>query len=122
MTLGRTIYELWAVRWTEHERGWGQRPDGMTFFETEEEAKDYIRSYWEREKKRNPSGVTPDEYSLPETPALIEVSESLYRAVVFEGSRHSYDVRSYEQAKAMKVSNTCVKHRWYTGEPSLTGK
>ncbi len=121
MTLGRIVYELWVVQWTEYERGWGQRPDGLTLFETKEEADAHISQHWEREKVRNPSGRTPDEYSSPDAPALMEVSESLYRAVIFGGSHHLFDMRT-SQLKTATVSHKCVKHRWDTGKPSLTGK
>jgi hypothetical protein len=36
---------LYKVTMTEHERGWGQRPMGETFFTTEEEAKRFCEEY-----------------------------------------------------------------------------
>lgn len=77
---------LYAVRWTEYERGWGNRPDGYSFHRNADEANQYIEAYWAREKARNPSGRTPDEYSAPGDPFLMEVSESLVRYVTEYGS------------------------------------
>lgn len=62
-----SMWDAHMVEWTESERGWGQRPDGASLHATAEDAKKYIADYWEREKERNPSGETPDEYSRPDS-------------------------------------------------------
>jgi hypothetical protein len=64
---------VYAVNWTEYERGWGQRPDGHTLHLTKEDAKQYIDDYW----KRQPKDV-PDDYSSPGEPKLVEVDDSTY--------------------------------------------
>jgi hypothetical protein len=71
------------VSWTESEAGWGCRPDGISLHETQEDAKVFINKYWDAEKKRNPSGVTPSEYSRPDSSngRLVLVSESLLKRV-----------------------------------------
>lgn len=50
-------------KWEESEAGWGTRPDGISIHTTMEECKKFRTQFWENEKKRNPSGVTPNEYS-----------------------------------------------------------
>lgn len=55
-------YVAYLVSWTESERGWGQRPDGVSLHLTQEDAKDYISKHWEEEKKSNAGGGTPDIY------------------------------------------------------------
>ena len=68
----RAIYE---VEWTEFERGWGQRPDGVSYHISLEEAETYIKKSW------NPTGPVPDCYSQPSKPKLTEVNEELYKLV-----------------------------------------
>lgn len=78
------IFALYGIEWEESERGWGVRPDGFSFHRTPEEAKKYIKDYWDKQ----PKGEAPDEYSRPssETPRLIEVSEGLHDYVMENGS------------------------------------
>ena len=37
---------LYKVTMTEYERGWGQRPMGETFFDNEQEAKEFCKNYF----------------------------------------------------------------------------
>ncbi|HET8688386.1 MAG TPA: hypothetical protein VFM18_17385 [Methanosarcina sp.] len=36
---------VWEIEWTEFERGWGQRPDGFSYFATHELALEYKRDF-----------------------------------------------------------------------------
>ena len=75
------ILALYAIPWTEYERGWGCRPDGISFHRTEEEAKAF------REKVvGDRSGPVPDEYTSPGKMQLVQVSKSLYDKVTFDGN------------------------------------
>jgi len=56
-------YAVWCQEWEESERGWGVRPDGYSLHLTSEQAKTYVDEYWREEKKSNPSGRVPEEYS-----------------------------------------------------------
>ncbi len=56
---------VWVIQWTEHERGWGCRPDGYSVHPTPFAAVDYVRAYWARMPKD-----APDEFSKPETDAV----------------------------------------------------
>ena len=60
---------VYCIEWTEHERGWGCRPDGFTLHATAEDAKQYIDDYW-----RMPNSA-PDDYDKPGKPFLVEVSD-----------------------------------------------
>lgn len=51
-----------AIAWTETEAGWGQRPDGFSLHRTPEEAKAFVKKYWDG----MPDGPAPSEYSFPE--------------------------------------------------------
>ena len=75
------IYSVYAIEWTEYERGWGQRPDGVSLHKSKEIAEQYIKDFIEKEKERNPSGAVPDEYTSPDTPRLIEVDKKVYDEV-----------------------------------------
>lgn len=49
---------VYIVEMTEHERGWGQRPDGNLAFVTEADAKSYVDKVTADRK-----GPVPDEYT-----------------------------------------------------------
>lgn len=75
-------YSIVCQEWEESERGWGVRPDGATLHLTEEDRKAFCAEYWELEKKRNPNGEVPDEYSRESgPPRTITVREAWYQRV-----------------------------------------
>jgi len=57
------------VEWTEKERGWGQRPDGFTYYPSIEKAKAAIEKYWDK----MPKDEVPECYSAPSEPKYVEV-------------------------------------------------
>jgi len=72
-----TMRTVVCVRWTESERGWGQRPDGVSLHLTTEQAHEYIVKY----EKSLPDAV-PHEYSFASHNRIpINVSEGLYEKV-----------------------------------------
>lgn len=80
--------KAYRIPWTEHERGWGQRPDGASLHISVEEAQLYIT---EMTKNRDPKNV-PDEYSSPdlnpwedEIP-LVEVTGAVYARLIELGT------------------------------------
>lgn len=73
------IYSLYALDWTEYERGWGQRPDGTTYYASKEEAQIAADDY---NKKYNNEPVAPDYYVMPSKPYLAEVDEATYNKVM----------------------------------------
>ncbi len=76
------MFALYATKWTEYERGWGQRPDGITLFEDRSTGEKHIEEHY---AKRG-NGPAPDEYSNPSKLELVEVSENLYNEVMSKGS------------------------------------
>ena len=69
--------EVIVQKWEESERGWGQRPDGYSLHQTEEDRQEFIEEYWER----MPDDV-PDEYSRPDgTPYRAEVDDETFAKV-----------------------------------------
>lgn len=78
-----STYPLFAMSWTEYERGWGQRPDGYTFHASAEDFDRFLKEF----EARQPQQV-PDEYSKPDslTPLIVMVSKSLYNHVLAHGS------------------------------------
>ncbi len=78
-----STYPLFAMSWTEYERGWGQRPDGYTFHSSVEEFQRFLKEFYAKQ----PAHV-PDEYSKPNsnTPTVMMVSHSLYEYVSDNGS------------------------------------
>lgn len=76
------IAAVYAVEWEESERGWGCRPDGYSFHASLEKAQAYINMHYSTH-----TGPVPDEYSRSVgSPRLVEVSPSLYLAVMQKGN------------------------------------
>ena len=61
----------YAMTWTEHERGWGQRPDGLSIHPDEASFHTYRKAHFER--NHVPGGGVPDEYTAPDFEAPFEV-------------------------------------------------
>lgn len=72
-----SIKALYCIKWTEYERGWGQRPDGETYYASKEDADEAYEKAFEG---RN--GPTPSCYVNPSKPFLVEVDEELYNKIV----------------------------------------
>lgn len=71
-----------AQAWEESERGWGVRPDGASLHKNLEDCKAFCEEFWERERKRNPSGTAPDEYSRESgKPHEVEVDGELWEHI-----------------------------------------
>lgn len=64
-------YGLWAISWTEHERGWGQSDFGIEVFATIDLANKKID---ETMKGRSINNV-PDYYISPSRPYFLEVTK-----------------------------------------------
>jgi len=75
-------YSVVVQEWLESEAGWGCRPDGVSLHLNDTDRKQYCELYWKREKERNPSGVTPAEYSREcGSPYIIDVDATTYRRI-----------------------------------------
>ena len=75
-------FRAYAVNWTEHERGWGSRPDGHTLHSTPEVAQAYIASVT---AGRDYSRV-PDDYSAPGEIFVTEVSTEQHLEIIAKGT------------------------------------
>jgi len=65
------------VSWTESERGWGYRPDGVSLHISSADAKEYIAKYWSRMPKE-----VPDEYTRNDDDGKsIGVTPELYHRI-----------------------------------------
>lgn len=76
------IKAAYRVEWTEYERGWGQRPDGVSYYATKELADKCIREY---DEKYNNEDEVPDCYTKAGSPKLVEVDQELYDRIVDAG-------------------------------------
>lgn len=63
-----SILALYRVSLTEHERGWGLRPDGYIFTMSREDAQEYIKDSLES----MPKDYVPDCYISYSEPELFE--------------------------------------------------
>lgn len=87
---------VYRVDWTETERGWGDRPDGTTFYSSKEEAQKHIDEHWAWYKEEY-GDQAPHEYSYPSDPSLFELKdEKLYEEVKKKG-KVSAHARYYRQ-------------------------
>ena len=68
------------VEWIEKERGWGQRPDGFSYYPSMEKAKRHIKKYWDSMPKE-----APECYSSPCDPTLVEVDPTFELLVKGKG-------------------------------------
>jgi hypothetical protein len=76
---------LWMFTWTEYERGWGCRPDGCSLHATKEDALQFVKEYWDRQRK-NDGGKVPHEYSKQDsdtpTEIVIDSRNKFYKQVM----------------------------------------
>lgn len=94
------IAAVYAIEWEESERGWGCRPDGYSFHSSAEKAKAYLAEHYSAH-----TGPVPDEYSRASGgPQLVEVSPSLYLAVMQKGSVRLWE-NSLSLYKTFDASN-----------------
>ncbi len=90
---------LYAVSYTEYERGWGCRPDGCSFHRSKEEADAYVARL---AGPRN--GPVPDEYTNADgPPRLVEVSQSLYDKVQADGDYFSFKLNDPDRARSYEA-------------------
>lgn len=71
------IYAVYEIRWTEYERGWGQRPDGVSLHKSLEDAKKALQVNQESQPKDH----IPDIYTKGSEPKLIEVDKQTFDKV-----------------------------------------
>jgi hypothetical protein len=86
--------------WIESERGWGQRPDGVSLHLTLDDVKDYVKAYWE-----TMPNTVPYEYSKPVgKPTLVRVNDSVYEAVKSGKNGRRYWQHEWREMNAEEVS------------------
>ena len=69
---------VYRVEWIESERGWGQRPDGISLHKDKNEMERFINAYESR--------GSMDCYSRAIDKQLVEVDEKIYQEVQKRGS------------------------------------
>ena len=69
-------------KWEESERGWGARPDGYSVHKSMADLRQYLADEREAERRRNPSGIVPDEYSRTcGSPYEVDVDAAAFEAI-----------------------------------------
>ncbi len=76
----------YLVEMTEHERGWGYRPDGYMAFQTEADAKAYVNRQTAGRSIHN----VPDEYVSYDLVGYKECSQRVIDAMANNGGRGLY--------------------------------
>ena len=85
-------YFVYVFSWTEYERGWGARPDGISFYRTKEAALEH--------KKRVQTLTDPTYFTVTDQPEpiIVEVTKSTYEAC---GSGYAWsnfmDIRKFAE-------------------------
>lgn len=78
-------HEVHVFSWTEYERGWGQRPDGLSIHASEQAAASYLADFYQRTRR---PGRVPDDYDAPDSDKPQKVlAESLVAQWVGEEGR-----------------------------------
>lgn len=66
--------------WTEYERGWGSRPDGMSLHLNAADHKAFVADF---NARHNTASAVPNEYTMADDcPKVVDVPESLYQRLV----------------------------------------
>lgn len=108
MTTQKTIV---MDTWTEYERGWGSRPDGMSIHLSVADHKEFVDEF---NKNHNNLPSAPDEYTTADNrPTAIDVEESLYQLLVAlkaEGKVGMF-VQSREDEKLVRAGKDPHKAR-----------
>lgn len=69
--------EVICQRWFESERGWGQRPDGISVHVSMTDYEDFLKLEGPKERE-----IVPDEYSMPiEPPFRMSVSDDAFKGL-----------------------------------------
>jgi hypothetical protein len=74
-----------VIEGTEHERGWGCRPDGYVAFRSQEAAETWIREYVAR---NHTAPTAPDEYTSYRYIGIRECSQGFLNVVAKKGLKH----------------------------------
>ncbi len=69
---------VYKVEWTEYESGWGQRPDGTTYYKDKATMDKHLKEYAAQYLNEK---VTPACYTTPDAGKLIEVDAGLFTLV-----------------------------------------
>lgn len=79
-------------KWEESERGWGTRPDGYSIHKSRADLSKFLAEERDAERKRNPSGKVPDEYSRTcGTPYDAEVDDETYASIGDRSGRRVFN-------------------------------
>jgi len=92
---------VWKCEWTESERGWGMRPDGISLHVDEAEMQRYIKDYWDGMPKE-----TPHEYSRPEGRCEVIVSGKLAKELTKKKSIRLWHHEEKKYGTSIREMNT----------------
>lgn len=70
---------IYILEWTEYERGWGSRPDGLQIFTSSRMMLEILEK---DRKERNEAKTTPREYSIPTTKYVCEIDEEFFKVMI----------------------------------------
>jgi hypothetical protein len=77
------MFPVVMQQWTETERGWGRRPDGITLHLNRAHRDIYVNAF---NAKHNSKKATPEEYTFADgEPTVIDVSAEAYEAIKQSG-------------------------------------
>ena len=81
--------------WTEHERGWGSRPDGYTLHLTLKDRTTFVKGY---DEQYNNKDVAPDEYTEGRSvhPRIVAVDKTIYDIIAnYPTKVHQYPWQAF---------------------------
>lgn len=93
--------------WTETERGWGQRPDGLTLHKTTQDRNDYVKYYNETFNNKD---EVPDEYTFADGDGqLWMIDEELFNSLTnLDNQNYTWQTNKWftENKNAGKLTST----------------
>lgn len=103
---------VFCQQWEESEAGWGVRPDGYSLHLSLDDAKQYIKDYWDDQ----PEGPAPAEYSRPcGEPYACHVAPEVYAELQEKADNHG--VRFWQNKYPDKMEGCRQRRAW---EPMAT--
>lgn len=91
----------YLITWTESERGWGQRPDGASLHLTQDDAKVYLKEYWDRMPVDVPHGYSRNDSSSGK---MVAVGPVLYKELK-RNKKHGIRLWQVDLNNALRDNN-----------------
>lgn len=99
-------FSVLCQEWEESERGWGCRPDGVSIHFNEDDAKQFAKNFWKRQKEICGSSA-PSEYTRESgKPFWVYVTKHIYEELKNDHENNGYGLRYGSYSSCLKELKT----------------